>query len=171
MHYSVRASARVLPLSTSPICGREQQHFRSTGVRRWNRERLLSPCLNVEIRVPPRNDVESYLNRARRRHGLRRIQPMSLVKWAEDLDNIRKMGLYRRRRALLFLVLSLAFSSATLISQTTQASRPQPSGPQSDLARQNMAHVAASVGQLVAVLHRDPGSNGRDQALDREGRY
>ena len=27
----------------------------------------------------------------------------------------------------------------------------------SELARQNMAHVAASVGQLVAVLHRDPG--------------
>jgi polysaccharide biosynthesis/export protein len=29
--------------------------------------------------------------------------------------------------------------------------------PSSELARQNLAHVAASVGQLVAVLHRDPG--------------
>ena len=27
----------------------------------------------------------------------------------------------------------------------------------SELARQNMAHVAASVGQIVGILHRDPG--------------
>ncbi len=41
---------------------------------------------------------------------------------------------------------------ASLFAQTQQVPISQ-----SELARQNMAHVAASVGQLVAVLHRDPG--------------
>ena len=58
-----------------------------------------------------------------------------------------------RLRALLCLVLGLAPSYLNLFAQT----RPQPSSPQSELGRQNMTHVAASVGQLVAVLHRDPG--------------
>ncbi len=56
-------------------------------------------------------------------------------------------------RAFLSAVLCLAPSSLNLFAQT----RPQQRAPQSELARQNMAHVAASVGQLVAVLHRDPG--------------
>ena len=56
-------------------------------------------------------------------------------------------------RAFLSAVLCLAAFSSHLLAQT----RPQERAPQSELARQNMAHVAASVGQLVAVLHRDPG--------------
>jgi protein involved in polysaccharide export with SLBB domain len=43
--------------------------------------------------------------------------------------------------------------SANLFSQTRQ----QFPAPQSELARQNMERVAASVGQLVMILHRDPG--------------
>ena len=39
------------------------------------------------------------------------------------------------------------------LSQTQQ----QAPVPQSELARQNMARVAASTGQLIAILHRDPG--------------
>ena len=79
------------------------------------------------------------------------------------LDNRQAMGFLRfanifapcgaRLRALLCLVLGLALSCLNLCAQTS----PQPSPPQSELARQNMTHVAASVGQLVAVLHRDPG--------------
>jgi polysaccharide export outer membrane protein len=57
------------------------------------------------------------------------------------------------RRTLLFVGFGLAIACSTLLAQT----RPQPPVPQSELGRQNMAHVAASVGQLVAVLHKDPG--------------
>jgi polysaccharide export outer membrane protein len=57
------------------------------------------------------------------------------------------------RRALLFAVLGLATGGLALLAQT----RPQPPVPQSELGRQNMARVAASVGQLVAILHKDPG--------------
>ncbi len=46
----------------------------------------------------------------------------------------------------------LLLTSVSLLAQTQQV----PISP-SELARQNMAHVAASVGELVAVLHRDPG--------------
>ena len=49
--------------------------------------------------------------------------------------------------ALLFLI------SLDLAAQTRQANPV----PQSELARQNMERVAASVGQLVTILHRDPG--------------
>ncbi len=54
---------------------------------------------------------------------------------------------------LLFVVLSLASGCLTLFAQT----RPQPSLPQSELGRQNMARVAASVGELIAILHKDSG--------------
>src|SRR6202140_2924883 len=57
------------------------------------------------------------------------------------------------RRALLCAVLGLATGCLNLFAQT----RPQPPVPQSELGRQNMTHVAASVGQLVAILHKDPG--------------
>jgi polysaccharide biosynthesis/export protein len=57
------------------------------------------------------------------------------------------------RRALVCGVLTLAAGCSNLFAQT----RPQPSAPQSELERQNMTHVAASVGQLVAILHKDPG--------------
>src|SRR5437868_5144687 len=57
------------------------------------------------------------------------------------------------RRALLFTVLGVVSGALNLFAQP----RTQPPAPQSELGRQNMTHVAASVGQLVAVLHRDPG--------------
>ncbi len=58
----------------------------------------------------------------------------------------------RGSRAVLFIVLGLS-GCLTLFAQT----RPQPSVPQSELGRQNMARVAAAAGQIVAVLHKDPG--------------
>jgi protein involved in polysaccharide export with SLBB domain len=79
------------------------------------------------------------------------------------LGNIEMMGFPRFadifaprrwvRRALLCAVLGLATGCLNLFAQT----RPQPPIPQSELGRQNMTHVAASVGQLVAILHKDPG--------------
>ncbi len=53
------------------------------------------------------------------------------------------------------LGLALAFLAQSAALQVQ--SRPPASIPQSELARQNMARVAASVGQLVAIFHRDPG--------------
>ena len=47
----------------------------------------------------------------------------------------------------------LALASLNLMAQSHQ----QSSIPQSELARQNMERVAATVGQLVAIFHRDPG--------------
>jgi protein involved in polysaccharide export with SLBB domain len=44
-------------------------------------------------------------------------------------------------------------SGLSVIAQNRQ----QPPVPQSELARQNMGHVAASTGQLLAILRRDPG--------------
>jgi len=49
---------------------------------------------------------------------------------------------------LLFILCSISVPGQT---------RSQTSAPQSELARQNMARVAASTGQLVTILHRDPG--------------
>ncbi|HYL99595.1 MAG TPA: hypothetical protein VEZ90_11625, partial [Blastocatellia bacterium] len=54
-----------------------------------------------------------------------------------------------RNAALCF---TFALVSTAVLSQT----RPQQI-PQSELDKQNMARVAASVGQLVMILHRDPG--------------
>lgn len=56
----------------------------------------------------------------------------------------------RSRGAALFAILALA--SGSVLAQVRQ----QPVS-QSELARQNMERVAASVGQLVTILHRDPG--------------
>ena len=57
------------------------------------------------------------------------------------------------RRALFRAAICLGSACLTVVAQTRQ----QPSVSKSDLGRQNMAHVAATVGQLVAILHRDPG--------------
>jgi polysaccharide biosynthesis/export protein len=64
-------------------------------------------------------------------------------------------GTFASRRTIFLLrcmALNLTISCATLFAQTQQRQVPQ-----SELARQNMEHVAASVGQLIAILHRDPG--------------
>ena len=58
-----------------------------------------------------------------------------------------------RGRALLLAGFFLGIAWFTAAGQT----RPQPTVQKSDLGRQNMAHVAATVGQLVAILHKDPG--------------
>src|SRR6266446_986631 len=73
---------------------------------------------------------------------------MNLVKIAGS----GKSGPLGTRRVLRLAVL-LSVCSSGVLSQTRQ----QTPVPQSELARQNMTHVAASVGQLVAILHRDPG--------------
>jgi protein involved in polysaccharide export with SLBB domain len=54
---------------------------------------------------------------------------------------------------VLGLALVLFAAGVNLHAQT----RGPSSVPQSELSRQNMARVAASVGQLVAIFHRDPG--------------
>ena len=59
----------------------------------------------------------------------------------------------RCRKAAMSVGLSFVIGCLGLFGQTRQQSSP----PQSELGRQNMTHVAASVGQLVAVLHKDPG--------------
>ena len=61
-----------------------------------------------------------------------------------------------RRSSLRTILHVFAFVNLSCTGLLCQA-RPQNPGPQSDLARQNMARVGASTGQLVAILHRDPG--------------
>ncbi len=87
----------------------------------------------------------------------------ALVRWASGLVKIQGMISARHtgfvaprgrgRRASFLTVFCLGAACLTVVAQT----RPQPPVPQSELGRQNMAHVAASVGQLVAILHKDPG--------------
>lgn len=48
------------------------------------------------------------------------------------------------------------FLAACCIGVFGQTQQPPPV-PQSELSRQNMSRVAASSGQLIAILHRDPG--------------
>ncbi len=48
-------------------------------------------------------------------------------------------------------------SVSVCLSVFGQDQRPRPAVPQSELARQNLGHVAASAGQLLAILRRDPG--------------
>ena len=59
---------------------------------------------------------------------------------------------FRRRSITLLAGFALAIAASPLLAQNQQVPVAA-----SELARQNMAHVAASVGQLVAILHRDPG--------------
>ena len=80
--------------------------------------------------------------------GLGKIQVMGRPRFA---DIFKRRG--ARGRVFPCVVLGLATGCFNLFAQT----RAQSSVPQSELGRQNMAHVAASVGQLVVVLHRDPG--------------
>jgi protein involved in polysaccharide export with SLBB domain len=61
------------------------------------------------------------------------------------------------RRMILGIGLVLATVGSSLLGQTLFAQTQQVPVTSSELARQNMSHVAASVGQIVAVLHRDPG--------------
>jgi polysaccharide biosynthesis/export protein len=67
-------------------------------------------------------------------------------------DGIAFANRVRQKMTTFRVLFAILASSACLFAQVQQT--PVPS---SELARQNMAHVAASVGQLVAVLHRDPG--------------
>ncbi len=88
---------------------------------------------------------------------------MPLARWASGLITINGMisagfaGLFAPRgwgrRAALLAVFCLAAASFTVVAQA----RPQPPVQRSELGRQNMEHVAATVGQLVAILHKDPG--------------
>jgi polysaccharide export outer membrane protein len=61
-------------------------------------------------------------------------------------------------RSKAFAVVCLCvFVVSACFSVFGQDQRPRPAVSQSDLARQNMGHVAASTGQLLAILRRDPG--------------
>jgi protein involved in polysaccharide export with SLBB domain len=59
----------------------------------------------------------------------------------------------RGRRALFLALICLGATRGSVVAQ----SRPQPPVQTSELGRQNMARVAATVGQLVAIFHKDPG--------------
>jgi polysaccharide biosynthesis/export protein len=59
---------------------------------------------------------------------------------------------FRSQRICVCLGMALVAASLPLWGQTQQTRVST-----SELARQNMAHVTASVGQIVAILHRDPG--------------
>ena len=55
-------------------------------------------------------------------------------------------------------ILVVALGFASIWSLFGKARLPMPAAPpQSELARQNMVRVAASVGQLVTIFHKDPG--------------
>jgi protein involved in polysaccharide export with SLBB domain len=55
-------------------------------------------------------------------------------------------------------ILVVALGFASVWNLFGQARQPMPAAPpQSELARQNMVRVAASVGQLVTIFHKDPG--------------
>ena len=56
--------------------------------------------------------------------------------------------------AALYAALAFAGTGPGLFAQTNQQ---RPVMAQSELARQNMSRVAASVGQLAVIFHRDPG--------------
>ena len=56
--------------------------------------------------------------------------------------------------AALYSALAIAGSGSALFAQASQQRSVM---AQSELARQNMSHVAASVGQLAVIFHRDPG--------------
>jgi protein involved in polysaccharide export with SLBB domain len=86
-----------------------------------------------------------------------------LARWDSGLVSIKGMisarfaGLFApriwRRRRLLVALICFSAECLTVVAQ----SHPQPPVQTSDLGRQNMAHVAATVGQLVVIFHRDPG--------------
>ena len=58
-----------------------------------------------------------------------------------------------RGRSIVSIAIALVISIPMLFGQA----RPQTRVPQSELARQNMAQVSASVIQIVGILHSDPG--------------
>ncbi len=55
------------------------------------------------------------------------------------------------------LVVTLGFASAMSLFGQTRQQMPAAAPPQSELARENMVRVGASVGQLVTIFHKDPG--------------
>src|SRR5208283_4614491 len=80
------------------------------------------------------------------------VRTSELVNQGMRFDGMVAAGGWGRR--VLFCVgLALATGSLSLLAQTRQ----QTPVSQSELARQNMERVAAPVGQLVNILHRDPG--------------
>lgn len=71
------------------------------------------------------------------------------MKSRDAIDLFRIVG-----SAALYAALAVAGSGAGLLAQTSQQ---RPVIAQSELARQNMSRVAATVGQLAVIFHRDPG--------------
>ena len=71
------------------------------------------------------------------------------MKSRDTMDLFRIAGL-----AALYAAFASAATGSGLLAQTSQQ---RPVMAQSELARQNMSRVAASVGQLAVIFHRDPG--------------
>jgi protein involved in polysaccharide export with SLBB domain len=72
----------------------------------------------------------------------------------EPINAARPRPTALRTIAILAAVL---FSVGSLTSYGQQNRQQQRPAPQSDLATQNLARVSAPTGQLIAILHRDPG--------------
>lgn len=79
---------------------------------------------------------------------LKAMDRASIVKIAARAKCLSRFGV----RVL--QVASIVFLAGTSLCAQTRQQQPV---PQSELARQNMSRVAASVGQLVTIFHRDPG--------------
>ena len=73
------------------------------------------------------------------------------------MNSVRLACLGTVRRSDLKAILRVCFFLASCCIGVFSQTRQQAPAPQSELARQNMGRVAASTGQLIAILHRDPG--------------
>ena len=73
------------------------------------------------------------------------------------MNSLRLACLGTVRRSDLKAILRVCFFLASCGIGVFSQARQQAPAPQSELARQNMGRVAASTGQLIAILHRDPG--------------
>src|ERR1700739_3440196 len=80
---------------------------------------------------------------------------MTMHKAGHSANSMDVIHLFRvAASAALYAALAITGSDPGLLAQTGQQ---RPLMAQSDLARQNLSRVAASVGQLVFIFHRDPG--------------
>ncbi len=73
------------------------------------------------------------------------------------MNSVKFAAVAASRATALRVVFCLSFGLTLGCAGVFAQTRQQPPLTQSELARQNMAQVAASAGQLVTILHRDPG--------------
>src|ERR1700752_3891944 len=79
---------------------------------------------------------------------------MTMHKAGQSMKSRDASDLFRIAGSIALYAAFAISGGAGLFAQTSQQ---RPVMAQSELARQNMSRVAASVGQLVVIFHRDPG--------------